>query len=529
VDWVFYSHSGTGEYFLIENRQKIGFDQGLPGSGLLIWHVAETAPYNNTANQNEDGLRLVDLMDADGLNHLDNHVNRGDTGDSFPGSTDKRTFSDDTNPSAHLYSGANSLCSVSSIGNSGNTMTASLACQVCLDSDNDGRGENCSLGADCNDSNRNAWDTCDTCHDTDADTWFELCNDYTGIHGPDCNDGNAAIYPNAPEACDDLDNQCPGNEGYGTVDEGCVVDSDGDGLTDSEEIAIGTDPNDPDSDDDGLEDGYEYDTLHTDPTSWDSDGDGLPDGYEVTNSTGHSPNLDPIAAADGALDFDSDTNQNGNEYWNGTDPWTADPVGAAGCAYWGEGDGDLIIGPGDKTALVNLTKGNAPSFADLIPPTGETLELDMDLIPGPGDLSLLTQFMKGSAIVDLGSRPVSLSRVDPVGGTVSVAVGSTTHLTVTVNNSSGRHTAGVGVVFELDTGSSGGTATLLGGEGTGGGATRYDTTGSIAGGQARVVIRVDTAGTIIINARVPGCGAEVNVGRYCGTILLNNALTIENP
>jgi len=429
------------------------------------------------------------------------------------------------------YRGTN--CNVSTDCNDANARTWST-CATCVDADSDGWYLNCNdytgiNGPDCSDSNRNAWNTCGTCVDTDSDTWYAGCNQYVTVNGPDCNNANAAIYPNAPEACDGLDNQCPGNEGYGTVDEGCVVDSDGDGLTDSEEIAIGTDPHDTDSDNDGLTDGNEYNTLHTDPTDWDSDHDGLPDGYEVTNATGHSQNLNPISAADGALNFDADTNQNVNEYWNGTDPWTANPVGAAGCAYWGEGDGDLIIGPGDKTVLINVTKGAPGSFANLIPPTGETLELDMDLIAGPGDISLLTQFMKGSSIVTLNSRPVSLSRVDPVGGTVSVAVGSTTHLTVTVNNASGRHTAGVGVVFEIDTGSSAGTATLLGGEGTGGGATRYDTTGSIASGQSRVVILKKTAGTIIINARVPGCGTEVNIGRYCATILLNNALTIVNP
>jgi M6 family metalloprotease-like protein len=31
------------EYFLLENRQKTGFDSGIPGSGLLIWHVGEVA------------------------------------------------------------------------------------------------------------------------------------------------------------------------------------------------------------------------------------------------------------------------------------------------------------------------------------------------------------------------------------------------------------------------------------------------------------------------------------------------------
>jgi len=32
----------SGEYFLVENRQKIGFDAGLPGSGLAIWHIDES-------------------------------------------------------------------------------------------------------------------------------------------------------------------------------------------------------------------------------------------------------------------------------------------------------------------------------------------------------------------------------------------------------------------------------------------------------------------------------------------------------
>ena len=29
------------EYFLVENRQQIGFDASLPGGGLLVWHVDE--------------------------------------------------------------------------------------------------------------------------------------------------------------------------------------------------------------------------------------------------------------------------------------------------------------------------------------------------------------------------------------------------------------------------------------------------------------------------------------------------------
>ncbi|MEZ4221550.1 MAG: MYXO-CTERM sorting domain-containing protein [Polyangiaceae bacterium] len=73
------------------------------------------------------------------------------------------------------------------------------------------------------------------------------------------------------------------------------VDSDGDGLTDEEEKNIGTDPNDADSDDDGVLDGAEPnptadsdgDGLITalDP---DSDNDGIFDGTELGITTPHS-------------------------------------------------------------------------------------------------------------------------------------------------------------------------------------------------------------------------------------------------
>ena len=50
------------------------------------------------------------------------------------------------------------------------------------------------------------------------------------------------------------------------------VDSDDDGITDYEEVnTYGTDPNDSDSDDDDLSDGYEINTSSTDPNDSDSD------------------------------------------------------------------------------------------------------------------------------------------------------------------------------------------------------------------------------------------------------------------
>ncbi|OIO69669.1 MAG: hypothetical protein AUJ58_05255 [Zetaproteobacteria bacterium CG1_02_55_237] len=58
-------------------------------------------------------------------------------------------------------------------------------------------------------------------------------------------------------------------------------DSDGDGLTDSDELnTYGTDPNNADTDGDGLSDGAEV-TAGTNPLLADTDGDGVGDGIEV--------------------------------------------------------------------------------------------------------------------------------------------------------------------------------------------------------------------------------------------------------
>lgn len=93
------------------------------------------------------------------------------------------------------------------------------------------------------------------------------------------------------------------------------VDTDGDGLTDTEEAELGTDPNTADTDGDGLIDGPEINEYDTDPLEADTDGDGLNDGDEV-----NSYNTDPTEA-----DTDGDGLSDGdevNEYR--TDPTAAD-------------------------------------------------------------------------------------------------------------------------------------------------------------------------------------------------------------
>jgi hypothetical protein len=100
-----------------------------------------------------------------------------------------------------------------------------------------------------------------------------------------------------------------------------LPDADGDKLADFLEDTMCTDPNDDDSDDDGIIDGDEdvnqngtVDTGETDPCDDDSDDDGMPDGWENSNS------LDPLAD-DAFDDADSDGYSNLREFLSGSGPW----------------------------------------------------------------------------------------------------------------------------------------------------------------------------------------------------------------
>ncbi len=77
-----------------------------------------------------------------------------------------------------------------------------------------------------------------------------------------------------------------GGTSVGTVTVIVGADDDMDGLTNVREIDLGTDPRDPDTDDDGLLDGIEVDVGQTNPLSDDTDDDGLMDGVEDADHNG---------------------------------------------------------------------------------------------------------------------------------------------------------------------------------------------------------------------------------------------------
>ena len=241
---------------------------------------------------------------------------------------------------------------------------------------------------------------------------------------------------------------------------------------------------------------------------WDTDNDGLPDKFEYDNSSRGTDPLDPNDNSDAPLDFDSDLNPNLHEYWNGTDPWTAAPLDHVshvnfGCAYWGEGDGDAFTGPGDMNNLQALILGGSTDYSNVIPRSWQVQDLDRDGFPGPGDLSILQSMILESSLPSIDSRAAELVLFDSPSS--PVADGFTCHVTIGVlgeHVAGDRYVSGFGVVFTVSSGS----ATLLGGDGSDSGG-RYDYSGPFDPfTPARIVIRIDSPGTIEIDAQVPACG-----------------------
>jgi immune inhibitor A len=110
------------EYYLVENRQKTGFDARLPGDGLLVWHVDESVDDNT----NEVHYKVA-LEQADGARHLEKGDNRGDAGDPYPGTSDNRNFTADSNPDSRSYAKSDTCVQLTRISASWPVMTAEIS------------------------------------------------------------------------------------------------------------------------------------------------------------------------------------------------------------------------------------------------------------------------------------------------------------------------------------------------------------------------------------------------------------------
>ena len=93
----------------------------------------------------------------------------------------------------------------------------------------------------------------------------------------------------------DGDGLTDGQEYYEYNTDPLVADTDGDGLSDGDEVLVyGTDPLNPDTDGDGLSDYDEIYVYGTDPNNPDTDGDGFTDGQEIAMGTDPLDPNDPV-------------------------------------------------------------------------------------------------------------------------------------------------------------------------------------------------------------------------------------------
>jgi M6 family metalloprotease-like protein len=118
------------EYFLLENRQNIGFDAVLPGNGLLIYHIDEFI-YLNTQEW-YPGCTIctshykVSLIQADDRWDLEHGLNSGDGGDPYPGSWNNSEFNDTSAPNSNTYLNTLSGVSITNISLSGSNVIADI-------------------------------------------------------------------------------------------------------------------------------------------------------------------------------------------------------------------------------------------------------------------------------------------------------------------------------------------------------------------------------------------------------------------
>jgi M6 family metalloprotease-like protein len=110
----------TGEYWILENRQQVGFDTYIPGHGLLIYHVSSliaTATTSNTINATYP-QKMYPVCASATTNPGTTASTYGTingTGCPYPGTSAKTSFTDATTPWMKSWAGALTAKPITSI------------------------------------------------------------------------------------------------------------------------------------------------------------------------------------------------------------------------------------------------------------------------------------------------------------------------------------------------------------------------------------------------------------------------------
>ena len=182
--------------------------------------------------------------------------------------------------------------------------------------------------------------------------------------------------------------------GLSFTGENCKSDKDNDGLGKCLEKQIGTDPNNPDTDGDGLNDGEEYLTYKTNPLIADTDGDGLGDADEVKVTK-----TDPLIA-----DTDNDGLKDGEE----VNKYKTDPLKA-------DTDGDGLT-DGDEILKYKTNPLKADTDGEGLTDGDEVLKYKTDPLKADTDSDGLTDY------AEVNTHKTDPLNVDTDGGTIGDGV-----------------------------------------------------------------------------------------------------------
>jgi immune inhibitor A len=137
-----YPHSdpSSNEYFLLENRQPLGFDQDWQSvnlcAGLVIWHVDQNIVQNYSDSDTVNTLASaggpphqgVIVVEADGrFDMIKPPPNYGECSDTW---TVGRTWDNTSTPNSRLWSGADSKLSVSVLSADSGSVTLGITVQA---------------------------------------------------------------------------------------------------------------------------------------------------------------------------------------------------------------------------------------------------------------------------------------------------------------------------------------------------------------------------------------------------------------
>lgn len=113
--------SKPNEYFLVENRTRIGLDRAAPASGLAVYHC-DIFGSNELQQGTADSHYQCALLQADGRRDLEDNLNQGDSNDLF-GPVAGVALSSTSRPNSREWDGRESGLVVSDISASGARIT----------------------------------------------------------------------------------------------------------------------------------------------------------------------------------------------------------------------------------------------------------------------------------------------------------------------------------------------------------------------------------------------------------------------